>query len=192
MIDKTEHVESHFKENHVREEGNILIAVIVTILLFFISMIVVFGLGLNTTQVIIFVILIVVFYIIVLSFLFEHRLVKEIANTFVRTVGIENTNVNTRTIIKTVDRPVIYEVEKPIIRDVIRTVDRPVFIKGNRLNIPKYDFIGSSETMTYHKKSCRLSRLIKKKYSVNGNDPRWFIKNKYQPCKVCILKERKA
>ena len=165
--DKTERL----VKGEEKEEGNSIIAVIVGVLLFFIGLILIYGFGLNNVQIAVFIIIIIAFYIIVLSFLFEKRWIREIINTI--------TQVEEREVIRNVDRPVIYEVERPIIRDVIKPVDRLVVLKRNRLNIPKYDYVGSNQTMNFHKKTCRLGKLIKKKYKILNNDPKYFIKKGY-------------
>ena len=188
MEEGVDRVERLVKGKEMKEEGNMFIAIIVGVLLFFICLIVIFGFGLNTTQITVFILLIIAFYIIVLSFLFEKRWVKEIINTITR---VEEKFIE-KEVIKNVDRPVIHEVEKPIIRDVIKPVDRLVVLKRDKLNIPKYDYVGSNQTMNFHKKTCRLGKLIKKKYKILNNDPKYFIKNGYSPCKVCILKEKKV
>jgi len=188
MEERFEKSERLVKEGGRKEEGNLFIAVIVGVLLTIISIIFITGFGLDTNQIIIFILLVIAFYIITLSFLFEHRWIREIINTITRTIEkpVE------KEVIKRVDRPIFYELEKPIIRDVIKTVDRPVIQKREKLNIPKYDYIGSNQTMNFHKKPCRLGKLIKKKYKVQGNDAKYFIKNGFSPCKVCILKEKKV
>jgi hypothetical protein len=193
MAEEVKQTDSLVKDKRIREEGNGLIAIIVGILLLIISLIIVFGLNLSTTQIIVFILIILAFYIIVLSFLFEPRLMREIINTITRTVE-KPVYKEIRVPINQGKRiPVIYEVEKPIIRDVIRTVDRPVLIKEERkkLNIPKYDFLGSSETRTFHRRSCRFSKLIKRKYKISNNDPQFFIKKRFAPCKVCIKRLKK-
>jgi hypothetical protein len=186
-------VESYVKENRIREEGNGLIAIIVGILLLMISIIIVFFLELSTIQIIIFIIIILCFYVIVLSFLFEYKLIKEIISTITKTQDRPVYKEIRVPINKGVRVPVIYEVEKPIIRDVIRTVDRPVLIKEKRekLNIPKYEYLGSTQAKTFHSRNCRLSKLIKRKYKLSNNDFQFFIKKGFVPCKVCIRKLKK-
>lgn len=176
------------RDKRVREEGNTIIAVTVGILLFIISIIIVFGLSLSTGQIIVFILIILAFYVIVLSFLFEPRLIREIISTITNTIE-KPVYREIRVPVNQGKRiPVIYEIEKPIIRDVIRTVDRPVLIKEKRkkLNIPKYEFLGSSETRVFHRRACRFSKLIKRKYKISSNDPQFFIKRRFIPCKVCI------
>lgn len=180
-----EGVERVVSEKSVRESGNGIIAFIVGILLLAILIIFIYAFSLNTSQTVIFAVLVIGFYIVVISFLFEHRLIREIVSTITHTK--ENPPV-----IHRIDRPVIYEVEKPIIKPVITPVDRPVFLKNERLNIPKFDYCASSETMTYHSRNCRLGKLIKKKYKIMNNSPGYFIKKGFRPCKVCIQKIKKV
>lgn len=188
MEERFQKVERFVKEEKRKEEGNLFIAVIVGVLLILICYIFITEFKLNTNQMIIFIILVVAFYIIILSFLFEHRLIREIINTITNTIEAPSE----KEVIRRVDRPVIYEVPKPIIREVIRPIDRPVIIKGDKLNIPKYDYAGSLLTRIYHKRSCRLGKSIKKKYKIFNNDPKYFAKNGFSPCKVCILKKKKV
>lgn len=77
-------------------------------------------------------------------------------------------------------------IEKPVEKRVI--VKRNVYIekKRKKLNIPKFDYLGSTQTKTYHKRSCRLGKLIKKKYKESSNTKSFFKKRGYKACKVCI------
>ena len=87
-----------------------------------------------------------------------------------------------------IDKPVYIEkpvyVEKPVVKEV------PVYFEKTRkkLNIPRYEYLGSSETKTFHKRNCRFGKLIKKKYKLNSNDKEFFKKKKFKGCKVCIKK----
>jgi len=96
--------------------------------------------------------------------------------------------------IQTISRPIVREI--PIIKEVpvIRTVEKPVYVSTpkQKLNIPRYDFVGSSQTKTYHTRNCRLGKLIKKKYKESSNDRDFFTKRKYSACKVCILRKVKV
>ncbi|MEM0465815.1 MAG: hypothetical protein QXW97_03915 [Candidatus Pacearchaeota archaeon] len=194
-MNETRKIESFVREKKIKEEGNWVIAIIVGMLLFFISLIIIFGFNLPINQIIIFILIILAFYIVVLSFLFEPKLIKEIINTFIRieekpTISKEFSNKSSDKV-RTI--PIIYEVPKPVIKEVIKTVDRPVIINKNtkKLNIPKYDYIGSSETRTFHRRSCRLSKLIKRKYKLSSNNINFFLKKGFSPCKVCIRKTKK-
>ena len=119
-----------------------------------------------------------------------------------------------------VDRPVevIKEVQVPVEREVIKEVEVPVektvFVDRpvekvvqvpseptviiapeepkKKLVIPKYDFVASEETRTYHTRNCRLGKLIKRKYKLVSNNEKDFIKEKFKPCKVCIKKKKRV
>ena len=83
------------------------------------------------------------------------------------------------------------EVEKPV--DVVRLVEKPVieYVEKPRkkLNIPKYEFNGSTETKTYHKRTCRFSKLIKKNHKVSNDSASYFKRRGFVPCKMCIDKQ---
>ena len=78
------------------------------------------------------------------------------------------------------------EVEKPVIGEVF--VESP----KKKLDIPHYEYIGSMQTRTYHLRTCRLGKLVKKKYQLSNNSLEFFKKRKFRPCKICILKQRKG
>ncbi len=94
-----------------------------------------------------------------------------------------------------IDRPVIKEVEKKVIQRVEVPVirERKVYLRETRkkLNIPKFNFIGSNETKRFHTRFCRLGKLIKKKNKVHSNSANFFRKKHYKACKACILKSKK-
>lgn len=111
---------------------------------------------------------------------YEKPVIKEIIKEVPIQIPIENKT------IEVVEKPVIHEVikEVPVIQEKI------VYLKQDRktekLNIPKYNFLASTVSKKYHKKSCRLSKLIKKKYKVQNNSEIFFKNRKYSPCKICI------
>jgi len=79
-------------------------------------------------------------------------------------------------------KPIIRIVEKPVIREVVKKV----FIEKPRKEPPKYEYVGSTNAKTYHKTSCRFSKLIKDKFKVSKNEQEYFQKQGYKPCKVCL------
>ncbi len=83
-----------------------------------------------------------------------------------------------------VDRPVI--VEKEVIKEVPTIVYRTTPHK--KLDIPKYDFVGSTQTKTYHKRNCKFSKLIKNKYKLHSNSASTFKSKHFKACKGCINK----
>jgi Na+-transporting methylmalonyl-CoA/oxaloacetate decarboxylase gamma subunit len=112
-----------------------------------------------------------------------------------------------RTVVRTVERPVYHEVEKPVYIDREIEVEKPVYIdrevvkpiqipiektvyitppEKKKLVIPKYDYVGSEETMTYHTRNCRFGKLIKRKHKVSNNSEKFFTKKGFKPCKICL------
>jgi len=79
-------------------------------------------------------------------------------------------------------KPIVRIVEKPVIREVVKKV----FIEKPRKEPPKYEYVGSTNAKTYHKTSCRFSKLIKDKFKVSKNEQEYFQKQGYKPCKVCL------
>jgi len=77
------------------------------------------------------------------------------------------------------------------IREVTKTIPVVIKEKKKKLNIPKYKFIGSSQTRTYHKRNCRLCKSIKRKYKESSNQEAYFKKRKYHACKICLGSKRK-
>jgi hypothetical protein len=81
--------------------------------------------------------------------------------------------------IEVVDRPTI------VYRDIVRPLVQRMTSK-RKLNIPKYRYLGSINTRRYHKKTCRLSKLIKKKFKIQSNSQKFFINKHYKACKSCL------
>jgi hypothetical protein len=86
--------------------------------------------------------------------------------------------------VRIVEKPIIKIVEKPIIKEVEKKVfiEKPV----KETPAPKYQYVGSVNTKTYHKESCKFSKLIEDKYKVSKNDIEYFQEKGYKPCKVCL------
>ena len=85
-----------------------------------------------------------------------------------------------------IEKPVQIPMENKTIEVVEKQV--PVYIEKPRkkLNIPKYKFLGSVKTRTFHKKTCRLGKLIKKKFKLSANKKIFFQKKHFKACKVCL------
>ncbi|MEI7718672.1 MAG: hypothetical protein WCI72_02300 [archaeon] len=93
-----------------------------------------------------------------------------------------------------IDRPVI--TEKEVIREVPVEVERIIYktvqAPHRNLNIPKYEFVGSTQAETYHKRTCRFSKLIKNKYKLHSNYAHTFKIRNFKACKACINMKKKA
>jgi hypothetical protein len=94
-------------------------------------------------------------------------------------------------------------VRRPMIREIIREVEKPLMIeepikedvplkKKGRVAVVKANYVGSTQTRTYHTNRCRLGKLIKSKYRLSDNDTGFFKKRKFKACKICIRKLRKV
>ncbi|MCK5149811.1 hypothetical protein KAJ87_02705 [Candidatus Pacearchaeota archaeon] len=83
-----------------------------------------------------------------------------------------------RTITKVVEKPVVKIVEKPVVKTITKVVEKPKPVP------PKY--VGSSQTNTYHKSSCKFAGLIKEDYKMSNDDSNFFKKLGYKPCKSCL------
>lgn len=124
-------------------------------------------------------------------FLIPKKIVR-VESTLLRNIAYPMTRTVTKPIVIYVDKPVEVEkiVEKVVEKPVVQYVERPVveYISQPRrtLNIIKYKYISSKQTKIFHKKSCRLSKLIKKKNKINSNSITLFKDKKFKACKVCL------
>lgn len=181
------------------QNKNILFALFIGVIVIMIQFSFVFFFGLSLKDSLIIGFILILFYGIFLLFLVEPRVIREIHNLEVKTIE----RPSERIVFKEVEKPVVpvtaqtlpaYHPTEP--REIVRTVEKrvPVYIEKPRakLNIPKYEYLGSSETKTFHSRNCRLGKLIKKKYKVSNNSKSYFTSKKYKPCKVCILKKKKV
>lgn len=182
------------KEKEITPEKHTFVLTIVTGILILVALVIIFGLKLRGTALIISLIILIAFYISAISFLLEAKKVKQVFNT--------HTITQEKEVIKEIEKPIYIEkevekpvyIDRPVDREVIREVPKHIYVQSPRthLNIPKYEFLGSTETKTYHQRNCRLSKLIKKKYKLSNNFESFFQKKKFSPCKMCIKKVRKG
>jgi len=176
-------------EETINDNGNLALAILlgataITSLIFIIKVF-----NLDITNALVGTLMVAIAFSVIVFILIRPSIIKNI-----RQEEFENF---TQPIIQPIEKPlpiikeIIREIEKPIIEirevPVIREVTKHVFIETPRkkLNIPKYKFRGSTEAMTYHKTSCRFSKLIKGKYKVSRNDTKDFKKHGFKPCKIC-------
>ncbi|MEK6927020.1 MAG: hypothetical protein AABX11_01170 [Nanoarchaeota archaeon] len=85
-------------------------------------------------------------------------------------------------------------ISQPLVTNIIEEIPIkkiPTHSQINTLNVPQYEFVGSTQNLTYHKRSCKLSKLVKKKYKITNNQENYFKRNNFKPCKLCILKQKK-
>lgn len=191
MEDNIPEYKKEYTEKRVWSLGNFLASVIVFLIIVFVFLFITISLNLDLLFLTMIACFFIVIYSIILFFLLEPRVIRQINTTNVKTIQTE--------------KPVIIErvVEKPI--QVVHEVEKKIYVTSDpiekivykqapkkTLDIHKYEYLGSSETKTYHKRSCRLSKLIKQKYKVLNDSPSYFTRNHYKPCEVCILKRKKV
>lgn len=63
---------------------------------------------------------------------------------------------------------------------------------AEKVDIPHYDYVGSSKTRTYHLKDCKLVKSIAPKFKLVNNGDLFFKKRKFKACKRCIGKAKKV
>lgn len=199
---------------------NFLASVAAFLVLVIIFVIITLTLNLDLLFLIIIACFFIVVYSIALFFLLEPRVVKEINQTTLKTIQNPNPIVVEKPVqvVHEVEKRIYVtpepssqdssnqELKQQQLRDYLSQINsKPKIIykeskpriiykqaKKVKLNIPKYDYLGSTETKTYHKISCRMSKLIKKKYKVMNNKESFFKNRRYKPCEICILKTKKV
>lgn len=192
LHEKTEHLKPIITEKKIWNMQYFIFALIIGIIIVASIITILFLFELTMISAIAMVAIFIAFYSIFLFFLIEPQILREIQKQQIITQTYE------KPVMKEVIKEVIKEIEKPVIKEVIReikmpTKQQPPIIKTlmveaprKKLNIPKYNFFGSTQTKTYHKSSCRLRKLIKRKYKESANTERFFLSRDYTPCKICL------
>lgn len=175
-IERIEELEPVITERKLWNIHYLFLAVILGIVAIAIELLSILLFDLDQNNALLLGVTIVVIYAITLFFLIEPKILREIKTRSIRTIETE------KPVYRTIERPVVREVEKPVIERVYVTAPR------KKLNIPRYNYLGSSETKTYHKHGCRFSKLIKRKYKINKYNDDFFKKNNYEPCEYCLIK----
>lgn len=188
------------KENGIKTR-NIIIAGIIASLVVLIAIFVSIALEFNLVQNIVMSWILTTAYALFAFFLIDPKLNINPVRYVDRPLVQEIIRIVEKPVFKEIQVPienkVIEVIEKPVIKEVIRYIERPVvkyvdrIVKRKKLNIPKYNFVASNQTRTYHKRNCRLGKLIKKKYKFQNNSQNFFKKKHYKGCKVCIKKQKK-
>ncbi len=177
-----------FIERKRWDEGNFLWAFLIGLIIILIEIVSVIFFDLDRAGASFLGVILILFYSIILFFLLEPHILREVMHTQIRTIE------------KPVIKEVIKTIEKPIIREVFRNLEKPIERKiyipvtspRKKLEIPKYEFFGSDDTKIYHHRSCRFRKLIKRKNQETSYNEGYFKRRKYSPCKICILKEKKV
>ncbi len=153
-------------EKEVNEENDHIVAIIVTILMIAITIVALIIFQLDSINSALFIFLMTVIYLALLFLLLEKKKVKEIIKTITQVI------------------------EKPIIKSI--EVEKPVYIETKKQEKKELKYVASSQTTTYHRSSCRLSKLIKDKYKLESDKSSDFTKENFNPCKVCLMEIKKV
>ena len=169
MSEFLEELDPEITERKLFNLRNILFVFIIGAVLIFLIIGIIAIFELEIRNALILSLIAVTIYAVILFFLLEPSILREVKSVMVRTV----------------EKPVevIRTVEKPVEKEVIKRVY--VEAPRKKLNIPKYEYVGSSETKAFHKRNCRLGKLIKRKYKVSNNSASYFKAKGFKPCKVC-------
>jgi len=167
----------YIQDKKVWNQNNILWAALIGLIVILVELLVVFFLDIPEIYIALLSFVLILLYAILLFFLLEPHLLREVTQTHMRTI----------------EKPVVKIVEKPIIRERIRVMEKPVEKKiyvpvpsrRKKLNIHKYKYFGSGETKTFHKRTCRFRKLIKRKYQHSSDRRSYFTRKKYKTCKIC-------
>ena len=139
--------------------GLFLVAIFIIIIKF---------LNLDLTQVLILFLTIIIIYSIILFFLLEPKRLREIQQPILKTIA---------------NKPIYKQIPYETVKKIYVTNPKK---SSKKTPIKKFNFYASTQSKTYHKNTCRLSRLMKRKYKIGNDKEIYFTKNKYRPCKVCI------
>lgn len=186
------------RENFVVNTRNNELAIASGILLFFGGIISVFIFGLSYLQTILVFGSLTVFYASLALFLLNPFRLRIVRSYLLKTIEKPVEVVVEKPIEVYIDRPVEVVKEVPVIKEVVREVKVPVVQEvektvyvsepRRKLNIPRYSYFGSSETKIFHKRSCRFSKLIKRKYKICRMNRAFFVRNHYKKCNNCLKK----
>jgi|GEM_PF-3025090 len=113
----------------------------------------------------------------------ENRIVEVVDRPIIQPIQIPVEN----RIVEVVEKEVIKEIKVPVEKIVYKTIEK----ERKKLNIPKFQFIGSTQTKTYHKRSCKFARMLKNKYKLHSNSQDFFAGKHYKACRTCIDKSKR-
>ncbi|OGJ15462.1 hypothetical protein A3K73_04310 [Candidatus Pacearchaeota archaeon RBG_13_36_9] len=108
----------------------------------------------------------------------ENKVVEVVDRPIIKPIQIPMEN----RVVEVVDRPIIKPIQIPMENRVVEVVEK----EHKKLSIPKFEFIGSTQTKTYHKRSCKFSRMLKNKYKLHSNNQEFFKGKHYKACKTCL------
>jgi hypothetical protein len=158
-------------------DGNIFFMILIGILLIAVGAVATMEFNLTGNLFVGLIVFLSIFYLAVILFTLEPKILREVIfKDFIET-----------------QKEVVTEVIKEVPKQIVHEMDRTIYVTNPRkkLNIHKYEYVGSSETKKYHKRNCRLGKLIKRKYKVSKDSAGYFKNKGYIQCKMCLDKKKK-
>lgn len=76
---------------------------------------------------------------------------------------------------------------KRLAMDIEEAIGKP------REKLPSLDrdvYVGSIKSKKYHLRGCRLAKLIKQEDKLSNDNPLFFKRRNFKPCKVCLKKQK--
>lgn len=171
----TEVFEPEISERRLWNHHYLLSALFIGIFLAFLVAAAIPYFELNLNDSVLLGVIVLLVYAIILFFLLEPGILREVKHREVEYRGVPGP---------------VQEIVKEVVRKV--EVPKPVYFAEYKpkLEIPKYAFVGSEETKTFHKRGCRFSRLIKNKYKVSSNSIAFFKARRFHECDACFPKKK--
>jgi|TARA_B100002003_G_C13911375_1_gene443522 hypothetical protein len=183
MKKDVEYLKPTITEKRVWNQNHLFISLLIGLFIIIIFTFTINFVEMTLTQVLIFFLIIIIIYATILFFLLEPHKIREIQQPIIKILPPKEH-------IKTVYHQIPYETEKRIY------ITNPKTKQLNQTNqskktkpSKKFKFYASIKSGTYHTNTCRLARLMKKKYKIGKPSEKYFNQHSYKPCKVCILNQ---
>ncbi|MDP1695780.1 MAG: phage holin family protein [archaeon] len=180
------------RERRLWNMNNIIIAFIIGAVLIIVEFLSVPVFKFSPLNAIILGLVLLVIYAVVLFFLLEPKVMREVFHTKTEIREVPKEVIVEKIVEKPITEKIIQRVytEKEVPHIIERTVFKPVPVKP--IDILNQAYVGSTETKVYHKRTCRLSKLIKDQYKIQSNNEEFFKDRKFRPCEVCVLERKKV
>ncbi len=119
----------------------------------------------------------IIFYVGILFFLLERRIVREITHheihRYEQPVYQE--------VVKEVEKPIYREV--PVVKEIVKEVEKPVIVQAPVKR--SKEFVGSTQTMTFHHRTCKFSKLIEPHYRIEESKREFLERKGFKRCRYC-------
>lgn len=180
-----EHFDPIVRESRLWNMNYLIVAFIIGILIIILDISIISYWELKIVESVALSSILITIYSVFLFFLIEPRILREVERKSVLTKFVEGPVVT-----RTVEKPVLQYIEKPVFREVVKTVEKPIYLEKKK-TMPKvkyYKYVGSTLTKKYLSSRSRLAKLIKKENRIYSNSAEEFEKRGFTPAKHVIKK----